>query len=464
MNMTATTLSRGLDGKTVGIVGLGDSGVATAHWLRGHTKQLILIDSNPDSLAAQHLQELEFPAEFRLGSFTATTFAGCDCLVVSPGVPLATPEIAAFRRQGGEVVGDVELFARTLSPHAVKIIAITGSNGKSTVTELCGHLCRHVGLDTVVAGNIGFPVLAALLQAENNGALPDIFVLELSSFQLETTTSLNATAATVLNISEDHLNRYTDLLDYAHSKRAVFNGNGVQVLNRDDLYVRAMARQGRPIKTFSLSFPADYRMVTREGAPWLNIDGIAVFDLASFPLTGLHNAANALAALALCEACGLDREQLLVGLASFRGLPHRVEWVAKIGTVDFYDDSKGTNVGATVAALNGMSRRVVLIAGGDGKGQDFTPLAPALARIGRAVLLIGRDGPTIEQALGELDMPVERCASLEEATQKALEYAQPNDVVLLSPACASFDMFRSYAHRAEVFVMEVLRLAGEASA
>jgi UDP-N-acetylmuramoylalanine--D-glutamate ligase len=452
------------DQRHIIVVGLGDTGLASARWLTAHGARVTVVDSRDNPPNIDSIKQALPGVALRLGAFNDQTFADSDLLVVSPGMPVSTPEIAEFEAYGGEVVGDVELFARAIAGSGAKVIAITGSNGKSTVTSLVGHLTTTAGLDTVVAGNIGLPVLAALLEREQAGKQPDVWVLELSSFQLETTWSLQPDAATVLNISEDHLDRYNDLLDYAHAKSAVFNGNGVQVLNRDDALCRAMSRAGRRVAWFALNQPAEYGLLEADGSHWLAIGGSKVFDTARMSLQGLHNAANALAALALTEAIGLPRAALLDGLASFQGLPHRVELVDEVNGVAFIDDSKGTNVGATEAALNGMTRPVVLIAGGDGKGQDFAPLKAAIERIGRAVLLIGRDGPAIRAALQGVELPLLDCSTLEQATREAAKLAQPGDVVLLSPACASLDMFKNYAHRAQVFIDTVAEIKAEGAA
>lgn len=443
------------------VVGLGGSGLAAARWLAMHGARVSVADSQPAADKVAQLTQWVPDVDVRTGPFTAQTFADADMLVVSPGVSIRQPAIAAFQQAGGEVVGDVELLARAIAGNGSKVIAISGSNGKSTVTSLVGHLCSTAGLDVEVAGNIGLAVLEAQLAREQAGTSPDVWVLELSSFQLETTYSLNADAATVLNISEDHLDRYNDLLDYAHSKTAVFNGNGVQVLNREDALVKAMVRPGHPVKWFALKQDADYGVSNEDGRYYLLIDGERVFDTADMPLQGLHNAANALAAIALCESIGLERTALLEGLKSFQGLAHRVEPVLDINGVLFIDDSKGTNVGATEAALNGMTRPVVLIAGGDGKGQDFSPLRAACERICRAVVVIGRDAGKIAGVMEGSDIPVTRYDSLEQATRAAFAAAQPGDVVLLSPACASLDMFRNYAHRADVFITTARELAAE---
>lgn len=443
------------ENRHITVIGLGDSGLASARWLVAHGATVTVADSRDNPPHALQLQSELPQVALRCGAFGPQDFDAAEMLVVSPGVALSTPAVDRFRRQGGEVVGDIELLARAIAGSGSRVIAISGSNGKSTVTMLVGHLCRSLGLDTVVAGNIGLPVLAALAEREASGQVPDVWVLELSSFQLETTVSLTADAATVLNISEDHLDRYNDLLDYAHSKSAVFNGHGVQVLNAEDPLVCAMRRPQHQVKTFALQTPADYSLVQQGQGHALAIDGQPVFDLQRLPLEGLHNAANALAALALCEGIGLERARLLPALESFRGLPHRVELVDEVAGVKYIDDSKGTNVGATVAALNGMTRPVVLIAGGDGKGQDFSPLAPACQRGVRSVLLIGRDADKIRSALASSGVQLIDCESLPQATRQAAELAQPGDVVLLSPACASLDMFRNYAERSRVFIETV---------
>jgi UDP-N-acetylmuramoylalanine--D-glutamate ligase len=339
------------------------------------------------------------------------------------------------------------------------VIAITGSNGKSTVTSLAGHLCTSAGLDTVIAGNIGLPVLDALTEREVKGEMPKVWVLELSSFQLETTSSLRADAATVLNISADHMDRYAGLGEYAAAKQAIFHGCKVQVLNRDDAMTMAMRQENADVQTFGLkpgTAASEWGLLERDGRRWLAKGHERLFAVDELPIAGLHNAANALAALALCRAIGLQYEPMLAALKTFKGLAHRVEFVAEVNGRKFYDDSKGTNVGATAAALQGFAEPVVLIAGGDGKGQDFTPLRDAVAKT-RAVVQIGRDGPQIEKAIAGA-CHVQRAESMEEAVQQAYALSEPGDVVLLSPACASWDMFRNYAHRAEVFINAVKEL------
>jgi UDP-N-acetylmuramoylalanine--D-glutamate ligase len=321
------------------------------------------------------------------------------------------------------------------------------------------------GLSACVAGNIGLPVLDALYEIEQGRVpAPQVWVLELSSFQLETTKSLNADAATVLNVTEDHMDRYSDMDAYAAAKARIFNGDGVQVLNRDDARSLAMALPGRAVVSFGLDrCPKNENFGLCEDE--LCLGGDMLMPLSALPVAGLHNAANALAALALTRALGLPMEALLRGLLHFKGLPHRVEKVAEIDGVTYFDDSKGTNVGATEAALYGMgSRKAVVILGGDGKGQDFGPLKAAVEANARAVLLIGRDAPLIEAAIAASGVERYAVATLAEAVEQAQRLAHPGDAVLLSPACASFDMFRNYAHRAEVFIEAVNKLAAERAA
>jgi UDP-N-acetylmuramoylalanine--D-glutamate ligase len=368
---------------------------------------------------------------------------------------------------GARAVGDIELFARGLGADA-RVIAITGTNGKTTVTSLTGAMARAAGSDCEVAGNIGPAVLDALMRREDSGRSPDLWVLELSSFQLETTISLAAAAATVLNISEDHLDRYRGVDEYAAAKARIFGGGGLQVLNRDDPRSLAMALPGRRTITFGLDAPGrdeDWGLLERDGGPWLAQGASALLAVRDMKLAGLHNAANALAALALCRGMGLPLAPLLKALREFKGLPHRVEPVGEAHGVRWYDDSKGTNVGSTVAALAGLAHggaKVVLIAGGEGKGQDFSPLKAAVARSARALVLIGRDAPLIEAAVEGAGVPVLRAGSMDQAVAAAGDAAHVGDAVLLSPACASFDMFRNYKHRGEVFRLAVERRLGAA--
>ena len=449
-----------LEGRKALVVGLGDTGLSCVRWLLGQGAEVRATDSRPAPPHALRLQEAHPAVPVALGGFKQADFDWADLVVLSPGVALATPEVQVALRVGKDVVGDVELFARAIVSSGSKVIAITGSNGKSTVTSLVGHLCQAAGLKTVVAGNIGLPVLDALSQ--QGDAQPDVYVLELSSFQLETTSSLVPDVATVLNLSEDHMDRYAGMADYVAAKARIFHGDGVQVLNRDDALVMAMRQPGRAVYSFGLAepgAPGEWGLLRRDKGYWLADDKTALLAVDDLTIAGLHNAANALAALALCRAIGLPYDAVLPALKTFKGLPHRVERVATVKGVTFYDDSKGTNVGATVAALVGMTCPVVLIAGGDGKGQDFSPLKEAVKHA-RAVVQIGRDGPLVAAAIGDA-APLYRAEDMASAVRQGFALARPGDAVLLSPACASWDMFRNYAHRAEVFVQAVRALKTE---
>lgn len=443
--------------KKVLVLGLGVTGLSALRWLQGQGAVLSVADTREAPPSRSLVMEQMPEVAVHLGALDAVLLANQDLLVLSPGVPLADPAIQQAMADGVEAIGDVELFAR-YRPADSKLLAVTGANGKSTVTTLVGEMCRAAGLSTVVAGNIGVPVLDTLA-----GGAPDVYVLELSSFQLETTHTLKADAATVLNLSEDHMDRYNGMADYAAAKARIFQSGGVQILNRQDEWSAGMALTGHPVVTFgSDEAPgdADYGLQQEGGKTWLMQGATRLIEAGELKIAGLHNAVNALAALALCRAIGLDYTPLLSTLRSFKGLPHRVEWVADIDGVAFYDDSKGTNIGATCAALSGLPQPVVLIAGGDGKGQDFAQLAGAVQQNARSVVLIGRDTQLIADALAGTGVTMLYAETMAQAVSKAFEAAQAGDAVLLSPACASFDMFRNYVHRAEVFCAAVHALAG----
>jgi len=453
-----------LTGKQTLVVGLGESGLAIAKWLARQGAQLRVVDSRQQPPAADTLQRTVPAAELIAGSLAVEALAGVELVAISPGVPVQEPLVQAALAAGVPLVSEIELFAwaiRRLRPRA-QVIAITGSNGKTTTTALTGVLCRAAGRRTVVAGNIGPAALTALMNALDSDELPDLWVLELSSFQLETTHTLNADAAALLNISEDHLDRYRDLDDYAASKLRVFAGGGTMVLNRDDARSLAAAHSERRVITFGLNPPPrpdDYGLA--DG--WIVRGQQRLVALADLQLVGTHNAANALAALALCEAVNIAPESVLSALAGFAGLAHRVARVAEIAGVTYIDDSKGTNVGATLAALQGLGRPVAIILGGDGKQQDFSPLRPAIDGHARAVALIGRDAPLIATVLAGCQVPVQACADMSEAVRWCAAQAQPGDAVLLSPACASMDMYRNYEHRADAFTAAVRLLEQEAA-
>jgi UDP-N-acetylmuramoylalanine--D-glutamate ligase len=436
------------------VVGLGQTGLACARFLAAQGESFAVADSRSNPPGIEELRRELPQVPVYLGPFDSGLFASGARLVLSPGVAPQEPAIAAAAAQGSEVLGDIELFARHA---AAPVVAITGSNGKSTVTALLGEMAAAAGVKALVGGNIGTPVLELLAQPA-----PELYVLELSSFQLEVTSSLNCRAAVVLNVSEDHLDRHGDIARYAAIKGRIYRGDGVMVINADDPVVAAMAEPGREVVRFSLAAPrsgVDFGLCERDGRPWLAKGERLLMPAAEVRIPGRHNLANALAALALGEACGLPQAPMLQTLRQFPGLPHRCQWVAEVGGVNYYEDSKGTNVGATLAAIEGMpGEKVVLIAGGQGKGQDFTPLRHAVASRARAVVLIGEDAPLLRQAL-ERSAAISHAFTMEEAVAQAAALAHPGDSVLLSPACASFDMFRNYAERGERFVAAVQGLA-----
>lgn len=453
-----------LQGKIVLVLGMGETGLSMVKWLSRQGAQVRVADSRIEPPGWKEIVA-DFPSlQVHKGKFEAGIFDGIDMIAMSPGVPLADPCVQQAIQRGVPVVGDMVLFIWALQQSDLpkpKIMAITGSNGKTTVTAMVGAMLKTAGWSVEVAGNIGPAVLTALMQRMDAGNWPQAWVLETSSFQLETTHNLNADVAIVLNVSEDHLDRYAAMQDYTVAKARVFlheKNTGVQVLNRDDPIVGTMALAGRKQITFGLDEPptqADFGIIQDGDGLWLAEGDTQLIKTSELVVNGLHNAANALAALAMCRALGVPVNPLLLALREFRGLPHRMEKVAAFNDVTFYDDSKSTNVGSTVAALNGLKQSVILIAGGDGKGQNFSHLQHAVANNARAVVLIGRDAGIIAHELQDCGVPVHFAVTMEEAMQKSFLLAQGGDAVLLSPACASFDMFRNYIHRAEVFVAAV---------
>jgi UDP-N-acetylmuramoylalanine--D-glutamate ligase len=526
-------------GKHVLVLGLGESGLAMARWLTRCGARVRVADTRAMPERLPQLRTFAPEAEFVAGMFNDDLLASIDLIAVSPGLsPLheLASIVAAAKQAAIPIVGEIELFAQALIAlqqevgYAPKVIAITGTNGKTTVTRLTGLLCEKSGLRTQVAGNISPAVLDVLcnllsdaekappaqssqsaqentqdktLQQSNASVLarlPQVWVLELSSFQLHHTHTLAPDAATILNITQDHLDWHGDFAAYKVAKAQVFLNAGARIVNRDDGAVVALSAQiPNRADAQTITFGADeadecdsFGLVNENGMLWLSMATLAADDqlkkrrkadlslppvlttrlmpVDALKIRGRHNAVNALAALALCRAIGLPLAPLLHGLRDYAGEPHRVELIATIADVAFYDDSKGTNVGATVAALIGLGsqsmapgieqqKKIWLIAGGEGKGQDFTLLADPINRYARAVLLIGKDAAQIRAALDESATQLIDCASLEAATVYAATHAAAGDLVLLSPACASFDMFNSYIHRAQVFVDAVQEVA-----
>ncbi len=437
------------------IVGLGKSGMSLVRFLANRGVSFAVADTreNPPELATLRR---DYPqVEVRCGELDVEFLCRADELYVSPGLALATPALQQAAARGVKLSGDIELFAR----HAkAPIIAITGSNAKSTVTTLVGEMAVAAGKRVAVGGNLGTPALDLLSDDV------ELYVMELSSFQLETTDQLGAEVATVLNISEDHMDRYSGLPAYHLAKHRVFRGARQVVVNRQDVLTRPLIGEGLPCWTFGLNTPDFHGFGLREenGEKYLAFQFELLMPVRELKIRGAHNQSNALAALALGHAVGLPMDAMLSSLRTFGGLEHRCQWVREREGVNYYNDSKATNVGAALAAIEGLgadiSGKLVLIAGGDGKGADFSGLAASIAANCRAVVLLGRDAELIARVLGD-SVPLIRAQSLDEAVQRCAETAQPGDAVLLSPACASFDMFKNYEERGQLFAQAVRDLS-----
>lgn len=429
------------------IVGFGETGLSVARHLAARGESFAVTDTREVPAGLVRLAQIPGAEGAWAGPLSKIDPGRWQRVIVSPGISKALPILNRAVANGAELIGDIELFARSARR---PVIGITGSNGKSTVTALVGELLRALGQRVAVGGNFGTPALDLL---ESN---PDLYVLELSSFQLETTCSLRAASAAILNISADHLDRYPDMTAYVAAKARILKGAERVVLGRDDPSLMALG-EARHAVTFGSgppSQPSDFGILDLNGEAWLAQGATPILAARELGLQGSHNWLNGLSALALVWPWVEDPASFIETLRSFTGLPHRSQWVARHAEVDYVDDSKGTNVGATLAAIGGISGQVILIAGGQGKGQDFTPLADALAGRARGVVLLGIDAPAIEQVLLG-SVPVRRVDSIEDAVAKAAAWAQPGDTVLLSPACASLDMFTSYAERGERFAAAV---------
>ena len=428
------------------VVGLGKTGLSCVRYLSEQGRDIAVADTRTAPPGLDELRAGWPDIPVHLGPFDRDLFAGFNELVVSPGISIAEPAIAGAAKQGARIRGDIDLFAEAAD---APIVAITGSNGKTTVTTLLGKMARTAGRKVAVGGNIGTPALDLL----NRGA--DLYVLELSSFQLETTEELNALAATVLNVSDDHMDRYPDRMAYFQAKQRIFRGCRNAVVNLDDALSTPMARDTLRFLCFGFHRVNPETFSTRDDdqGTWITFGFDNLILASELRLPGRHNISNVMAALALGHAAGLPMGVMLKVAREFPGLPHRCEFVRRFNGVDFINDSKGTNVGATVAAIESLAPengKVVLIAGGDGKGADFTALEAPIALHCRAVVLIGRDAPAIADVLGS-GIPVYPSESLADAVARSAELAHPGDRVLLSPACASFDMFRDYLDRGDQF-------------
>jgi UDP-N-acetylmuramoylalanine--D-glutamate ligase len=431
------------------VVGLGKTGLSVARFLSQRGVPVAIVDSREHPPALESLRS-ELPADVALflGGFKAEAFERAERVIVSPGVTVKEPLILAAAARGVPVIGDVELFAQLIT---APVVAITGSNGKSTVTTLLNAMAQSAGRDVRMGANIGTPALDLIAERE-----PDLYVLELSSFQLETTFSLRPAASVVLNISADHLDRYADLDAYSNAKRSIYRNAAIQVVNADDPLVVRLAYPDKSQIRYTMGVPAagEYGRCDYQGASWLARGDEPIMPVSGIRMDGRHNVSNTLAALALGEAAGLPRDAMIEAINEFRGLPHRMQLVAHQAGIRWYNDSKGTNVGATLAAIDSAEGRVVLIAGGDAKGADLSPLAPAMREKGRGAVLIGRDASRLQEVLQSV-IPLERAADMQEAVELAARMAQPGDSALLSPACASTDMYRDYQERGELFVKAV---------
>ncbi len=441
------------------VAGLGKTGVSVVEHLLKQGYRVAVTDTRIDPPG---LADLPSGVECAFGGLDAGLLKQAEEIILSPGLDPALPELVAAREQGAAIIGDIQLLRRATD---VPIVAITGSNAKSTVTTLVGEMAQQAGKRVAVGGNLGRPALDLLKDD------PELIVLELSSFQLETTSNLSAAVAVVLNMSEDHMDRHGNMLGYHKVKHRIFQNCQRFVFNRDDGLTRPLVADAIPSSSFGLNAPDLNQFgVLRDtdGTAWLARGRFRLLNASEMPIQGNHNIANALAALALGEAIGLDLESMLSTLKTFKGLPHRCEFVAEIGQMRFYNDSKGTNVGATLAAIEGLGAplahqqaKVSVILGGEGKGQDFKPLLAAIQRYARAVILIGEDASIIEHALTGFTA-IYHAETLEQAIQQAVAHSQAGDAILLSPACASFDMFLNYQDRGEQFVKAVKQLQATA--
>lgn len=435
------------------IVGLGKTGLSCARFLARQGYPVAVTDSrlNPPELDA--LRD-EFPdiAIFS-GGFDENAFNAAKQIVVSPGVSLDEPLIARAIDDGKKVIGDIELFARNVT---TPVVAITGSNGKSTVTTLFGEMAKTAGVKVSTGGNLGTPVLDLL--AENRGV--ELFVIELSSFQLETTYTLNPVASVVLNISADHMDRYRDIEHYAAVKRKIMQGDGVVVVNKDDVRASRIDDNSRKKRVFGLEEPNENEFGVREhaGESWIAKGSNNLVNVKDLKIHGRHNIANVLASLALADAIGIALEKTIPALKEFPGLPHRMQWVDKINDVSWYNDSKATNIGAAIAAIDSVPQQVVLIAGGEGKDADFSQMRDVIEKKVRAVVLMGRDAGLIANAIGDL-VRVEYADDMESAVNMAASLSHTGDAVLLAPACASFDMYSGFEERGLDFMTRVKSLA-----
>ena len=447
------------------VVGLGKTGYSCARFLAARGVDFMLVDTREQPPYLHQLQMEQPERVVCLGPLDETLLKQADQLILSPGIALNNPAIAAAIAVGVQVRSDIDLFCGVVS---APIVAITGSNAKSTVTTLVGLMAERAGKTVGVGGNLGTPVLELAEQAmESGNNQQDLYVLELSSFQLEITEKLHAQVATILNLSPDHMDRYASYEAYRRAKQRIFRGCSQIVLNLDDPQTHSLLPTTVRVTRFGLGEPkaGEFGVIHEISQAYLAYGEKKLMPVMALKIKGAHNLSNALAALALGHAAGLPMDAMLTALREFAGLPHRCQWVRQRQQVDYYNDSKGTNVGATLAAINGLgaaeSGKIVLIAGGEGKGADFSELNESVRHYCRALVLIGRDAEKIAQALSPVcaeEFPLLRAASMSQAVEKAAAAALPGDMVLLSPACASFDMFNNFEARGDAFIGAVRAL------
>ena len=429
------------------VVGLGVTGLSVVRYLRGLGEQVVVVDSR-DLPPGMKLLKEKFPdVELHTGKFKSALFTSARRIVVSPGVPLSETALQEAKEQGVEITGDMDLFAHEVT---APVVGITGSNGKSTVTTLLAEMAKCAGIDATVGGNIGTPVLDIL---KDNY---ELYVLELSSFQLETMQNLPMEVAVVLNISADHMDRYHDLNDYVMTKQDIYRNAKTCVVNRDDELAGNQLCACSESVGFTLQEPLanDFGLREYDDVNWLSRGEERLLSVDEIKIKGTHNIANVLAALAMGSVLNIPQRFMLEAIKNFSGLEHRMQWLAEKDGVNWFNDSKATNVGASIAAIEGLPGMHVLIAGGEAKDANFAPLAEVAGQHLRAVILIGRDANLIEQALNDA-VPIVHATDMDEAVIKASELAQAGDNVLLSPACASFDMYRDFEHRGQVFANAV---------
>lgn len=438
------------------VVGLGSTGMSCARYLSAMGERFRITDTRSDPPGLGEIKESFPKTELELGQFNLQSFLDAEELIVSPGVPLSTPEIQEAKASGVPITGDIDIFSKNA---VAPIIAVTGSNGKSTVVEILAAILQKAGKNFGLGGNLDSkhskPALDLLLEDKK-----DIYLLELSSFQLETTSCLGAEVACILNISEDHLDRYDSIEQYAAAKQKIYCGASTIVMNRDDSKTYPLDPTSAPIWDFGFSRPGvrGFGLLEEDGDQYLAFQFEKIISADELKVFGQHNIANVLAATAIATTLGIKIDAIRNGIRDFSGLPHRCQWVGEVGGVGFYNDSKGTNVGATVAAVEGLGQRItghiVLIAGGVSKGADFTTLVPVINRWGKEVILIGQDAVELAANL-DTDIQTYFAEDMQDAVKVALDHASPGDAVLLSPACASFDMFDNYQHRGLSFIQSV---------